>query len=201
MTPTIPNVEEFPKGSMRLVYRVPPEELTDGTITLRKWRVEDAEAIYEAAKATLPDLIMWMTWASADYSLENVKSFIEFSQKSWEIGQEYNYAILLNGVPTGACSLVTRPDHDGIEIGYWVGKPATGRGYATRASHLLTKAVFGIGGHDVRIRHDIRNVKSEAIPRRLGFTRLGTVPCLEQERDSVDVMWQMTATKVETAVE
>lgn len=177
--------------TMRTTCQVPPEELTDGTVTLSKYRAEYAEAMYAAVKSTLPELIRWMTWATEAYSLEEAQGFTAFSQKSWDEGSSYDYVILVDGVPSGSFSLMTRADHDAIEIGYWLRNSVTGKGLATRAASLLTKTAFEIGGNDVRIRTDVENVKSAAVPQRLGFTKLGTQPMVIKGKESLHTMWQM----------
>jgi len=50
-----------------------------------------------------------------------------------------------------------------------------GHGYAKRASRALTNAALTLDGiTTVYIRCDEDNVRSAAVPRRLGFTHLGT---------------------------
>jgi RimJ/RimL family protein N-acetyltransferase len=67
-----------------------------------------------------------------------------------------------------------------LEIGYWVHVAHTGRGVATAAARLLTAAAGRIDGvATVWIVCDEANVRSAAVPRRLGY-RLDRV-------DSMDV--------------
>jgi RimJ/RimL family protein N-acetyltransferase len=58
----------------------------------------------------------------------------------------------------------------GLEIGYWVHVGCTGRGVATVAAAALTRAALALDGvARVEIRCDAANLRSAAIPRRIGF--------------------------------
>jgi ribosomal-protein-serine acetyltransferase len=77
----------------------------------------------------------------------------------------------------GSCGLMARIGPGGLEIGYWVHRDYVRRGLATAATEALTDAAFGLPGIDrVEIVHDELNVFSEAVPRKLGFTRVGQRP-------------------------
>ena len=59
-----------------------------------------------------------------------------------------------------------------FEIGYWVRTSCEGKGYITEAVTGITDFAFdALGARRVEIRCDTRNVRSRAIPERLGFTR------------------------------
>ncbi len=57
-----------------------------------------------------------------------------------------------------------------FEIGYWIRKSATGKGHVTEAVQLLTAVCFDrLDASRVEIRCDPKNVKSSAVPERLGY--------------------------------
>ena len=57
-----------------------------------------------------------------------------------------------------------------MEIGYWLRADATGRGIVTAAARALTDAAPALPGVDrVEIHCDEANVRSAAVPRRLGY--------------------------------
>ena len=102
--------------------------------------------------------------------------------------------MLVNGWPAGSFGLMIPATKapDTLEIGYWLGATATGRGLATRAAGLLTKVAFEMGASHVQIRHDKDNVRSGAIPRRLGFEYLGirTLPVGVEGENVTSSIWQ-----------
>jgi RimJ/RimL family protein N-acetyltransferase len=63
-----------------------------------------------------------------------------------------------------------------FEIGYWIRKSAHGMGYVTEATKLLTQFAFeGLHANRVFITVAAPNVRSSAIPKRLGFVHEGTL--------------------------
>jgi ribosomal-protein-serine acetyltransferase len=71
-----------------------------------------------------------------------------------------------------------------FEIGYWIDTRYSGNGYMTEAVQGITSFAFNeLKARRVEIRCDSRNVKSRAIPERLGFTLEGV---LKNDDISVD---------------
>lgn len=154
----------------------PPEILQHGPATLRRWQPGDEEAAYLAVIESQDHLRPWMPWASC-YSREDAAEFIAGCDRDWESGLAFNYAITVAGVIAGSCGLMARIGPGGLEIGYWVHRAYVRRGLATAATAALTAAAFGLPGIDrVEIVHDELNGPSEAVPRKLGFTRAGQRP-------------------------
>jgi ribosomal-protein-serine acetyltransferase len=61
--------------------------------------------------------------------------------------------------------------NDKTEIGYWLIEKMTGKGIATKATLKLVNLAFrNMEMNRVQIKCGIGNLKSSAIPRRLGFT-------------------------------
>ena len=158
-----------------------PNELIElAQVTLRRYRAEDADALFQAVTESLDHLRPWMPWA-ADYSRESAEEYLADSIKGWDEGTEYNYAIL-TAIPggstlAGSIGLMTRCGPGGLEIGYWVHRAYTGRGLATAATAALVEQAFGLPGVDwVEIVHDELNLASGQIPRKLGFTEVERRP-------------------------
>jgi RimJ/RimL family protein N-acetyltransferase len=152
----------------------PATTLTDGVVMLRRWRAADAGAVHRAVNDSLDHLAAWLPWAASGYSEADAVDFLRSSGEQWRHGEAFNYAnVTADNEIVGACGLMARIDPSGLEIGYWIGKRYTGRGLATRAAALLTTEAFRIGAQHVEIKHLPGNLRSGAIPRRLGFTSLG----------------------------
>lgn len=75
-----------------------------------------------------------------------------------------------------------RPDGvGGAELGYWIGKPYWGNGYATEAGAALIAYAFGEGGLSYLVSsHFADNLASARVIAKLGF-----MPKREQLRDCV----------------
>jgi len=191
----------------------PNELIEHAPVTLRRYRAEDADALFHAVTESLDHLRPWMPWA-ADYSRASAEEYLAGSIKGWDEGTEYNYAIL-TAIPGGSAladraladsaladralaggiGLMTRCGPGGLEIGYWVHRAYTGRGLATAATAALVGQAFGLPGVDwVEIVHDELNVASAAIPRKLGFTEVGRRPLdpPPPEGTGIGVVWRLT---------
>ncbi|ATY11101.1 N-acetyltransferase [Amycolatopsis sp. AA4] len=169
------------------------ETLTDGVVTLVRWRSEHQDTQVAAVVGSLDHLAAWMPWAIDGYDEAKGKEFLARAAAQWESGEEYNYAIFTpDGELAGSCGLMRRDD--GWEIGYWLAKSQTGKGYVTRASALLVSLAWQLDASHVLIKHDLRNVRSGAVPERLGFSRVGeekAEPPLPSACSGVNVIWRL----------
>ncbi|KAG6008160.1 hypothetical protein E4U21_004917 [Claviceps maximensis] len=157
----------------------PPEQLADGNLFLRRWQTSDATALQAAANRSIAELSPWMPWAAKGYySATDAQFYLAFTKTSWEAADEYDYAIIVDGQPSGSIGLM-RPHRscqkpNCFEIGYWLATDITGRGLATRATAMLIEVARKLATKHVQIRHAELNVRSSRIPLRLGFTNTGT---------------------------
>ena len=78
----------------------PNELIEHAPVTLRRYRAEDADALFDAVTGSLDHLRPWMPWA-ADYSRESAEEYLAGSIKGWDEGTEYNYAILTGDALAG----------------------------------------------------------------------------------------------------
>ncbi|KAG5984174.1 hypothetical protein E4U55_005786 [Claviceps digitariae] len=173
----------------------PPDQLTEGDLYLRRWQASDASALEAAASSSIAELSPWLPWAAKCYSIIDAQQFLERTSKVWEAGEEYDYAIIIDGQPRGSIGLMRsfpeRPDT--LEIGYWLATNATGRGWATRATGMLIKVARELGAKHVQILHAELNVRSSKIPSRLGFTCTGTHSVEMRRRKEWErcVVWEL----------
>jgi ribosomal-protein-serine acetyltransferase len=172
----------------------PPEILDAPPGVLRRWRPDDLDEAYQATCDSHDHLRPWMPWAEI-ISRDGTRSFLAESEVSWENGSEFNYAITVDGRIAGSAGLMARQEPAGFEIGYWVHHAYTRRGLATAAARVLTQAAFDLPEiRYVEVIHDELNIASEAIPRNLGFTRIGTTP-MENPPSAgtgIGVIWRLT---------
>ena len=172
----------------------PNELIEHALVTLRRFRSEDVDALFQAVTESLDELRPWMPWA-ADYSRASAEEYLAGSVKDWDEGTAYNYAIVTGDALVGSIGLMTKCEPGGLEIGYWVRSAYTGRGLATAATAAVVGQAFGLPGVDwVEIVHDELNVASGQIPRKLGFTEAGRRP-LDMPSPSgtgTGVVWRLT---------
>jgi RimJ/RimL family protein N-acetyltransferase len=151
----------------------PPERIERDGVVLRRPREEDAEAIGAAVAASLEHLRPWMAWADDGATTPaRRREHQDRCDSGWDHGSDFPYLAVDagNGSVVGAAGLHRRIGPRAIEIGYWVHVDHTGRGIATAVAAALTEAALALPDVDrVEIHCDEANVRSAAVPRRLGY--------------------------------
>ncbi|SDY39650.1 Protein N-acetyltransferase, RimJ/RimL family [Amycolatopsis xylanica] len=173
----------------------PAETLPGPDFELRRWRASDAGLVHSAVNSSLSHLEPWVGWVANGYSMADGTEFVTRARETWEAGKTFDYKILVGGELAGACGLMTRRGHGGLEIGYWLTPGHTGRGLMTRVSAVLVDEAFRVGATRVEIMHDEKNVRSGAIPRRLGFTEVERHEADEPGGwacNGVHIVWRLT---------
>jgi RimJ/RimL family protein N-acetyltransferase len=130
-----------------------------------------------AINESLPELMTFMPWATADHDLEATTSYLVQSLGEWDSGENFSYAMLTSlGTVVGGCGLMSRLGPGAYEIGYWVHSAHSGRGYATAAALALAVTGLGQPGIDrVEIHHDLDNPASGRVAARAGFHEVGRI--------------------------
>jgi RimJ/RimL family protein N-acetyltransferase len=86
------------------------------------------------------------------------------------------FAITIEGELIGACGIELRAD--GVELGYWLGVPFWGRGYATEAARAVIDYGFAALGHEVlQSGARVSNPASRRVLEKCGFQWTGVQLC------------------------
>jgi RimJ/RimL family protein N-acetyltransferase len=103
------------------------------------------------------------------YGIEDAEQFIAAVNKR---EGEACFVIMLECAPIGVCSVDLR--EDGPEVGYWLGVPYWGRGFATEAVRALIDHAFGDLGHETLISGArVNNPASRRVLEKCGFQWTG----------------------------
>lgn len=149
--------------------------ITTQRLVLRRFCDEDATAV-----ATLINnwsVVQWLTRVPYPYTVNDALDFFELSKN----GPGVHLAISLNGEVIGCIS-------NSEELGYWLGEPFWGQGFASEAARAMvdmhfaqTDAVLGSG-------YILGNTASCKMLTRLGFLNSDRIisTCLSRD-DSVTV--------------
>ncbi|MFB7667608.1 GNAT family N-acetyltransferase [Kitasatospora sp. NPDC056138] len=182
---------------------LPQQTIELDDLTLRRFDSEaDLPELFRVIEESSEHLRPWMAWVDG-HSLAKTADFLARRAERWATGEEFTYAIVLNGAIVGACQLFRRDDapDNGREIGYWLHPVATGRGVATRAARALVAQAFRLPGVDyVEVVHDPANRASGAVPARLGFTEHLRRPAerLAPAQTGEDRIWRLTRQQANT---
>jgi len=164
-----------------------PTEFETARLLIRMPLPGDGAVTCESINHSLPELKPWMPFAQKEQTIEDTE--INIRQAYINFLNRTDLRLLVFKKDSGefvASSGLHRINWDvpKFEIGYWIDTRFSGKGYMTEAVQGITDfAVRELKARRVEIRCDALNVKSRAIPERLGFTLEGI---LKSESISVE---------------
>jgi ribosomal-protein-serine acetyltransferase len=163
----------------------------DDEVFLRLNEERHADEIFRLSDENREHLRPWMHWIDATKSADDTRAYLREVVRKFTEGREYGFSVLRRGQTVGSIDLRVADDASEAEIGYWLAARAEGGGIITRATEALVRFSFeDLGLERVVILCAVDNVRSRAIPERLGFTLEGTLRLRErvpgrQPRDQV----------------
>jgi RimJ/RimL family protein N-acetyltransferase len=148
-------------------------------LVVRCWTPSDAPLLERAIVSSLGHLRPYMPWAERepepiDARTERLRQF----RGQFDLGQDFIYGIFDEAEKEclGGTGLHTRQGPLIRELGYWIAKEHTGKGYATEACNALLQVAFRVDQVPrVEIRCEPTNVASAAVARKLGMKLDGTL--------------------------
>lgn len=146
-------------------------------LSLQLRHEEDAESFFALVEKNRENFDIWFPWVKKTQSGEDMKVFILKCQEEFKSGTSADFGVMYEGRWIGSMGFHTiNTKNAWAEIGYWIDKEYEGKGLMTEC----VKAVIDYGFRDhhlhrIQIKCDARNLKSKAIPERLGFTLEGVI--------------------------
>lgn len=131
-------------------------------------RVAELGGDYEIAHGTLT--------VPHPYKVEHAESWIANHAAWFEAGTAAVWGVCERegGALVGTIGLSVQREHDRAELGYWIGKPYWGRGYATEAGIAVVGHSLGaMGLHRVYANHYVRNPASGKVLQKIGMSPEG----------------------------
>jgi [ribosomal protein S5]-alanine N-acetyltransferase len=110
------------------------------------------------------------------YAESDARIFLTICEEDQASGRGINLAIMVRDADTlcGGVLLRIEPEHRRAELGYWLGVPHWGKGYATEAARALVKYGFEtLGLHRIFASHVARNTASAAVLKKIGMHHEG----------------------------
>ena len=163
------SAEQQPKALPPSVHM--PERIDLDDVHLRRLTLDDVDAVHLAIKDSFAEIHPWMPWCTEPVKLEDQREFVERTFVNWAKATSFEYGLFdAEDRLLGVISLMDRVGPGGLEIGYWLRTDATGKGLITRAAHALTELALNLPEITrIEIHCDAANLRSAAVPRRLGF--------------------------------
>jgi RimJ/RimL family protein N-acetyltransferase len=161
--------------------------LTDGTVTLRAHRPDDAPGVFEQCQDPVSQ--EWTT-VPLPYSLQDGRSFVtEIMPAGWVDQKNLGFAVEVDGRYAGTVEL--RDEGEGrFEVAFGSHPWIRGTGAMTRAVRLLVD--WGFDDRDARVvvwRANVGNWPSRKLAWRLGFSFEGTIRASLPQRGELRDGW------------
>ena len=132
---------------------------------------EDAASIFALVEKNRSHLREWLPWLDFNTAVEDSEAFIENALKQATEKSALVMTICHRDLICGIIGFnVINSFHRVCEIGYWIDEDHQGSGIITKSTNALVKLAFtDLGMNKVCIPVAEQNVKSRAVPERLGF--------------------------------
>jgi ribosomal-protein-serine acetyltransferase len=147
-------------------------ELANAWLLLRPLTEADAPALVEAVQESRDSVGRWMSWATADYGLNEARAWIQVCQAGRSDGSCHEFGIVrrADGRLLGVAGL---NQFNGVNrfcnLGYWVRASAQRQGVAPAAVALLQPLAFeALGLARLEIVVAVGNQPSAAVAQRAG---------------------------------
>lgn len=157
----------------------PAYRIVTPRLVIRCWNPADAALLKAAVDVSIEHLLPWMPWAANEPTdLDTKIALLRRFRGQFDLGQDFTYGIFSRdeAEALGGTGLHTRLGSDAREIGYWVRADRINQGIAAETAAALTRVAFEVDKLDrVEIHCDADNVRSAAVPRKLGYVHDATL--------------------------
>jgi len=136
-----------------------------------------ASTIFEMVHKNKENLRQWLSFVDKMESIAFAETFIKGSMQRNDLGTEYAFIIFENEIAVGRVGVYKIDQQHKIgEIGYWLVEEMQGKGIMTCACKAIVAFCFDqLLLNRIEIKCGFHNVKSQALPNVLGFTKEGII--------------------------
>lgn len=144
-------------------------------IQLRLPRVDDSARLHAEIERYRHVLREWLSWADNAQAYEETKAFVENARRGYSRGEGFALVVLVQGQIAGVIGFHAFDRRNRVtSLGYWLSPWAQGQGVMTRSVEACMRYAFEERGMNrLYVRCATGNLKSRAVPERLGFVHEG----------------------------
>lgn len=149
----------------------------DEEISLQLIQLHHKEELYQLVDSNREHLREWLPWVDSTNDASNYDTIIPAWLTQFAENNGFQAGIRYKGKFVGMIGLHSIDwNNKATSIGYYLASEAEGNGVMTRSVHRVLQYIFEeLNLQRVEIRCGENNVKSQAIPERLGFTKEGLI--------------------------
>ena len=164
---------------MSPTYLGPAYRIESERLIIRCYEPKDALHLQKSIQESVDHLRPWMSWVKSEPEELKVKiERLRMFRADFDLSKNYVYGVFdpHETELVGGTGLHPRVGSNAFEIGYWINVNHVNKGYATEISAALTKVAFEIEHiNRVEIHCEPSNIKSSAIPKKLGYVYEATL--------------------------
>ncbi len=148
----------------------------DDEIHLEKVKLSHAELVYSTIDTDRNYLRRWLPFVDQTRNLKDTEKYIKMLLSAKEKDRNEVFTVWYKGEFAGLAGFKEiDPVNHKAEIGYWLAEKMQGKGIMTRTVRKMKDYGFrNLNLNRIQIRVAVGNLKSAAIPKRLGFIYEGT---------------------------
>jgi ribosomal-protein-alanine N-acetyltransferase len=152
----------------------PYPELHTSRLALREFTAQDALDV----QRLVGEWVVARTLAVVPHPYEDgmAEEWIASLRPAYEAGKTLTWVVVLReeGELVGAITLHPNAGDDNAELGYWIGRPYWGRGYATEVAREVVRYGFErLGLHRIHAEHLGSNPASGRVMQKIGMSYEG----------------------------
>lgn len=179
-----------------------PSRIETERLVLRPYVEADAASLVEVVTRNAAHLAPYMEWMKFEPLDEAARrEWIAGEAEKWAAGTGFTMGMFdRDGTLIGSSGYHLRDDPNGLEIGYWIDAAHEGKGLVTEAAGALTLVALEVAGAAVvTIAHAPTNVRSAAVPQRLGYSQIDLAGkrCFDAGEMAPAVEWVADASTLE----
>ncbi|ANS75276.1 ribosomal-protein-serine acetyltransferase [Paenibacillus yonginensis] len=137
----------------------------------------DAESLFNLIDRNRSHIGEWLKFPNVTLKVEDSRNFIEMVRMRYARNEGYWLGIWLEEKLIGSIGFLFFDfDNKKTEIGYWIDKEYEGHGLISKTIKVLIEYAFkDLGLNKIEIGMAVQNLRSRAIPEKLGFKHEGTI--------------------------
>lgn len=172
--PRLKQVAAYDAGALTLV---------GPRVTLR--RPEPGDAPRVAALMNDYDVVKNLSRAPWPYGPQDAAEWLAHIAAPNAARGDYPFAVVTGEGLVGVVGISTNPQNsEGVELGYWFGRPYWGQGYATEAARLALEFAFReLDLQEIDAGHFADNAASGRVLQKLGFAYTEDAPRFSKARN------------------
>ena len=151
-------------------------KITTERLVLRPFAEADIPAIVHLL--SVPDIAKTTLNIPYPYDEEKAREWLDMQKRERDAGKSHTFAITQrqDGALLGAIDIRPNQRHRKAEVGYWIGKPYWGQGYATEALQAIIRYGFEkLEMNRIYATHFIGNPASGRVMQKAGMVLEGTL--------------------------